>query len=80
MATLKQSDGATVVSSTLNPITTKAMIKAGHAVPISGTDITSVKLVSSAKDTLISSATTNNPLLLGVDDLRFTPLQYPEKL
>jgi len=81
-ATLKKSDGVTVVSSTLNPVTTRAMVKSGIAVQVSGNDFTNCKLVNAAADTVVTNASSGTPLLHGTgsDDVRFVPLQYPEKL
>jgi hypothetical protein len=77
-AVLKQSNGSTTVSSTLSAATTRALVKAGIAVPIAGADITSVKSTSGANDTAIASASPSAPIKLGVDDITFKPLQYPE--
>lgn len=81
-STLKKSNGSTVVSSTLNPITARAFLKAGLAVPDTGAsdkNLTSVVLKDSATDTKINNATAQAPVSLGLDDIRAVPCFYPEQ-
>lgn len=78
VATLKKSDNSTVVSTTLSPATIRQMSKIGHAISVDNT-FQQAKLATSAHDTLYSNATTNNPVSLGLDDIRQIPSYYPEK-
>lgn len=77
-ATLKQSNNSTVVSAVLNPKTIRNLVRAGHATP-TDTNYTNATLKTSAHDTLYNNATVQNPVLIGLDDIRQVPSFYPEK-
>jgi len=77
-AILKKSDGVTVLSSTLNPVTLRQLQKNGLA---TSTDRTHTNSTSNSVsiDTLLQNATPANPISLGLDDIRQVPSYYPEK-
>lgn len=79
MATLNKSTGV-AFPNTLDVKTTRKIVQDGSATVItpgnSGFDV--VQLINSTLDTQYTAATTNNPVLLGVDDILFLPLQFPE--
>lgn len=77
-ATLKQSNGSSVVSAVLNPKTIRALVRSGHATPVD-TTYTNATLKTAAHDTLYTNATAQNPISLGLDDIRQVPAFYPEK-
>jgi hypothetical protein len=81
VAQIRKSDGTTLNVAT-NPITNRNMVKVGHATVVTpgvtGFDV--IKLKTPTLDTTYVVATVVAPVIHGVDDIRFTPTQYPEKL
>ena len=78
--TLKTSVGATL-SSTLNPVTARRIVEIGDGTVTtagaSGFDVVTLLL---AKDAAYSAATSEAPVALGIDNILFRPLFYPEAL
>jgi hypothetical protein len=77
--TLKNSVGSTL-SSTLQPLTNRQIVKRGDGtVTTAGaTGFDVVTLANATLDTAYGAASAGSPILLGVDDVGFKPLQYPE--
>lgn len=84
MSVLQRSTG-TVLNASINVATARELcadIPSGNnqatviTPGVSGFDV--VRLKNATLDTQFAAATLQNPILLGVDDLYFTPLQYPE--
>lgn len=79
MATILKSTTVSLATG-LNPDTTRKMVQKGDAaVTTPGTSgFDTVTLASPTLDTAYTAATLLAPILLGVDDITFKPLQYPE--
>lgn len=78
MATLKQSNG-TNISTTLSDKTTRRIVQVGHAtVTTPGTSGFDVVTLGASHDAAYLAATPSAPVKLGVDDILFKPLQFPE--
>lgn len=79
MATLNLSTGVQLATG-LNPVTTRRIVEIGDATVVtpgtSGFD--TVQLANATKDSAYSAATAASPILLGVDNIEFVPLTYPE--
>lgn len=79
MATLNKSTGSAFVN-VLSAKTTRKIVQDGSATVItpgdSGFEV--VQLKNSTLDTQYTNATLSAPVLLGVDDVFFLPLQFPE--
>jgi len=77
--TLQKSTGV-VLSANLSAKTNRRIVEIGDATVITpgttGFDV--VRLLNATLDTLFTNATLSNPILLGVDNVMFSPLQYPE--
>ena len=80
MATLRESDNSTVIDATLSPKTTRQIVKRGDAAVSTpgATGFEVVDLLNAGLDTIYNAANPSAPVLLGVDDLLFLPLQFPE--
>jgi hypothetical protein len=69
-----------VLASNLSAKTNRRIVEDGNATVITpgttGFDV--VRLKNSTRDTQFSAATSGSPVLLGVDNVLFIPLQYPE--
>lgn len=78
MATLKQSNG-TNISTTLSNKTTRRIVQVGHAtVTTPGTSGFDVVTLTAPNDAAYLAATPSAPVKLGVDDILFKPLLFPE--
>lgn len=84
MPILQRSTG-TVLNANINVATARELcsdISAGQnqatiiTPGVSGFDV--VRLLNPTLDSQFAAATLNNPILLGVDDVYFIPIQYPE--
>lgn len=78
MATLKRSNG-TNISTTLSDKTTRRIVQRGHAtVTTPGTSGFDVVTLVAPQDAVYLAASPSAPVKLGVDDILFKPVQFPE--
>lgn len=69
----------TIISSSLTDYTNRAVVHNGDGAPTTVGDkgFTDVKLIAS-RDSAYSGASSGSPVLLGIDNVHWTPKRYPE--
>jgi hypothetical protein len=79
MAQILLSTGGSLATG-LNPMTTRRVVEIGDAAVVTpgttGFDV--VQLLNPTLDSAFQAATSLAPIKLGIDNIRFVPLLYPE--
>lgn len=77
-STLRRSNG-TVISTNLTDYTNRGVVHNGYGAATNAGDkgFTDVKLLA-AQDAAFLAASSGSPILLGVDNVHWTPKRYPE--